>query len=116
MNSNRGSKITGLITAHRVIAEPCYVTLITTVKENRATCYPVGAVDEVPLCERPAIGEVKVVQLMGTQRGEYCCVRGPFSTTEHPPAERNASFRSYIVRPQRLALHARGASDELGTG
>lgn len=67
MSSNRGSKITGVIATYRVIAEPCYVTLITTVKENRATSYPMGAVDEVPLCKRPAIGKVEVIQLIGTQ-------------------------------------------------
>ena len=66
MSSNQSSKITGVIVTHRVIAEPCNVTLVTTVKENRATCCPVGAVDEVPLCERPSIGEVEVVQLMET--------------------------------------------------
>lgn len=58
----------GVIGAYRVIAEPSNVTLITTIEENRSTRYPVRAVDEVSLGERPAIGKVEMVQLMRAQR------------------------------------------------
>lgn len=66
---NRGSEIVGVIGAYRVIAEPCNVTLITTIEENRSTWHPEGAVDEVPLGERPAISKVEMVQLMRTKGG-----------------------------------------------
>jgi len=54
------------IGAYRVIAEPCDVSLVATVKENRPTWHPVRAVDEVPLGEGPVISKVEVVQLLGT--------------------------------------------------
>lgn len=55
-----------VIGAYRVIAEPCDVSLVATVKEYRPTWRPVRAVDEVPLEEGPVISKVEVVQLVGT--------------------------------------------------
>ena len=56
------------IDPYRVIAEPCNVTLVTTIEENRSTLGPVRAVDEVSLSKCPAVSKVEVVQLMETQR------------------------------------------------
>ena len=60
--------IVRVIDPYRVIAEPCNVTLVTTIEENRSTFGPVRSVDEVSLSKCPGVSKVEVVQLMETQR------------------------------------------------